>query len=566
MQLSQQKWLWVLILAPLSIWLLWKGFRNEKDTAWSDTQSLLEKNYFTLENAQDSVGALFRRFHNDNTISDSAVFQLVSQPYTPTMTWDKFREYFKTFTERRSAIVIGVTGTGKTRLLDCITNVIVGEVAANTEGGKKIQIMCAPQFDLDLHRRYIGYYEGKNFVKGELLKFWDLCRTRPNERFVCLIDNFDKINPETFFGPQLWEKLDDAKFNVVLGKDTIQIPDNFYLLAITHSGVGQKIELTNEHLKRFGGQIILPPTAVELVLYLKGKRKEVEKDLVKKQAELAQKPSEKLSKDIAKLEKQAQVLRDTAHLQRFVYFFTKTNEMIGEKYSQSHQLGQWSDVRKKFMPDELVDVQTTFTSHVNSFHPQAELRNEDFKGIHYTLNNEGSLQNTSPVWKAVDKLAELGFASELGVAGSFALVSGIFGWFYFRRRHKTIKDYTGRVYAVMDEFTKGQRGYDDLRAEINAIKREFDDMVLEQKVNYNEASFFYGFLEDKSRQIEFAREVNESFLKLVDVFLEDNVLTEGEYAKLKQFLESIKNKLGTAQYVMYKNQIEEIYQKFGAKK
>lgn len=198
------------------------------------------------------------------------------------------------------------------------------------------------------------------------------------------------------------------------------------------------------------------------------------------------------------------------------------------------------------------------------FTPQNECRPADFADIHYTINTEGDLKNTSPIWKATNSLAEWGFASELGVAGSFALVSGIFGWFYFRRRHKTIKEYTERVYELMDEFTKGQKSYDDLRTDMNGIKREFDSMVLEQKVNYNEAAFFYGFLEDKSRQIEFAREVNESFLKLVDVFLEDNVLTEGEYAKLNQFLESIKLKLATPQYLTYKNQIEEIYKKYGA--
>ena len=100
-------------------------------------------------------------------------------------------------------------------------------------------------------------------------------------------------------------------------------------------------------------------------------------------------------------------------------------------------------------------------------------------------------------------------------------------------------------------------------AEINEIKRTFDNLVLTQKVNYNEAAFFYNFLEDKVRSITIAREINESFLKLMDAFLEDNVLTESEYAKLNQFLESISFKITTPQYEYYKKQIEDIYQKFG---
>ena len=169
------------------------------------------------------------------------------------------------------------------------------------------------------------------------------------------------------------------------------------------------------------------------------------------------------------------------------------------------------------------------------------------------------------LFRSGSKLADLGFASELGVAGSLALFSAIFGWFYFRKRHLYVKDFTQRIYVLMDDYENRRRNYDQLVNEINVVKREFDGLVLDQKVNYNEAAFFYGFLEDKTRYVEMAREINQSFLKLMDAFLDDNILTDSEYSKLNQFLESIRYRIATPQYLSYKEEIERIYKQFGVK-
>jgi energy-coupling factor transporter ATP-binding protein EcfA2 len=563
----------LLILVPLSMWLLFKGFRNEKDPLWASTADLLHQNPLALDKATDSLRILYNGFHAQKLPEgDLLPLRRISDPYVPTMTYEKFRHYFNQVTEQKYAIVAGVTGSGNSTLVDRMANLMA-------DSGNKIQILCAPQFDLELNKRYIGHFENNVFQKGELLKFWDNCRARPAEKFVCVIDNFDKINPETLFGPELWQRLDDPKFVVVLGKDTIpKIPDNFYLLCITHAGVGQKIEMNNEHFKRFGGQILLPPTAEELVMGLKAKRKEVERDLPKKKTTLENTdkttPEEKsgqvpqyndLKKEVAKLESQAAALNDTVNLQRFVYFFEKANDVISEKYGSSYQLGQWSDVRKQFQGKDFEALQTIFLNHVNSLKPPTEMRQKDFDALAYATKNDGSIANSSPVWQAAGTLAALGFASELGVAGSFALISGIVGWLYFRRRHRFIKEFTKKIYDLMDDFAARRRGYDQIVADLNVIKRDFDNLVLEQKVNYNEAAFFYGFLEDKTKLVQMAREVNEVFLKLMDVFLDDNVLTEMEHDKLNQFLESIRYKISTPQYYEYKNQIEKAYQQFGLK-
>jgi hypothetical protein len=557
-----QRLIIILIIVPLSIWAVWKGFSNEKDPLWQETADLLHNNIVTLDKSPDSLNALFHNFHGSEwaAASDTAVMDLINKPYPPTMTFEKFKSFFNLVAERKFIIMSGVTGAGNTTLVDRIANLISNETVSNTETSRKMEILCAPQFDLDLHHRYIGFFDKKTFIKGDLLKFWDRCRAQPKQRFACLIDNFDKINPETFFGPELWQKLDDAKYPVVFGSDTVKIPDNFYLLCVTHAGVGQKIEMNNEHFKRFGGLVNLPPTAAELVLALKSKKKEVEKDLSKKK-EAPQYDGQK--KDLDKLEKQLASLTDTSNLQRFVYFFSKTNEFISEKYSSSHQLGQWSDVRKQYQLKDFDNLQDIFINHINAFHPQAELKKADFEPILYTINNGGQIEGSSPIWRAVKTLGALGFASELGVAGSFALISALFGWWYFRRRHQYIKDFTIKINELMSDYHLQLKSCDQVAYEIDDLKRTFDELVLSQKVNYNEASFIYSFLEDKMRVIQIAREINESFLKLMDAFLEDDVLSDSEYAKLKQFLESMRFKITTPQYHAYKRQIEETYQQFG---
>jgi hypothetical protein len=554
---STYKWLFYLILIPLSIGLLFLGFKNKKDPYWAELDTLLDKSYITLDNSKDSILALYTDFHGEKPANDSVVLDLIRKPFMPTMEFSKLQEFMSIFKEKRSSIFSAVTGSGNTTLVDRIANFI----AVKPEN--KMLILCAPQFDLEYNKKYIGRFEGDKFVKGELLKFWDKCKSKPNEKFVCMIDNIDKINPETFFGPDIWSHLYDPKMQVTLGKETVTIPPNFYLLSITQSGVGQRVELSDEHLRRLGGMMLLPIHPNELILFLRDKKKDVETELAKKQQ--INPKTEAQQKEIAKLTAQLAALSDKHQMKSMVYLFKKSNDMIVEKYSHGHQIGQWSDIRKNFRQEDFINIKKIFINNVNAYHPLKDLKLADFEDIDYTLKNDGSLPNTSPIWTTMGKLAELGFASELGVAGSFALISGIFGWFYYRKRHVYIKDFTQRVYNLMEQFEKRTLGYDQIVFEINKLKREFDNLVLDQKVNYNEAAFFYGFLEDKTRFIEIARETNESFLKLMDAFLEDRVLSDTEYHKLIQFLEGIRHRISSLQYISYKDEIERVHQQYGQK-
>jgi hypothetical protein len=556
---SKSKNLWILLPILLLVgYGIYRGLQNDSDPYWSDLDGMLKKDYQTLDKSVDSLQYIYNNFQSETALDDSLAFKLVAKPYLPTMEFSKFKEYFNLILERKFIIVSGVTGSGNTTILARISDLIA-------EGEHRLDILCAPQFDLELHRKYVGYYDDNNvFHKGELLKFWERCKASPSNNFVCLIDNFDKINAETFMGPELWQKLDDSKFVVKFGNDTITIPDNFYMLCVTHAGVTARVEMNNEHFKRFGGRVNLPINSVELILALHEKIKSLPKDIKKKTAALESKPSDKkLTSELSKAQEQLIALQDTANVKRMVYFFEKANQLIAEKYSPNHQLGQWSDVRKQFLPTDYTKLQEIFLNHVNAFHPTPELKKEDFDGIQYTIANNGLLKNSNTIYVVGNKLASLGFVSEFGVAITFAIVTGLFGWYFVRQKNKEMRSYMQRIYKIMESFLDKDKDQEKIHDELKDLRKEFDGLVQNNKINYTEASFFYSFLEDKVRHIEVSKEVNDSFMKIVDAFLDDNVLTNSEYKKLNQFLDSIKHRISTQQYEGYMMEIERIRSQYG---
>jgi hypothetical protein len=515
----------------------------------------LRNDYPTLERSNDSLQALYKKIHSkDEKIhqDDSLAIRVISKPYLPTMTFKKFQKNVLLFQTKKMSLVAGVTGSGNSALVSRVAAFL----ASGQDSGALLMVMCAPQFDLKLHEEYIGQLENGVFKAGKLTQLWAAARQNPLKNYVCLIDNFDKINPETFFGPQIWEKLSDPKFPVIFGKDTIEIPKNFYLLGITHAGVGAHVELSDEHFKRLGGQVLLEISPEELILELRNRLKRNKKDFAK--AQIAQDSSE-----MAKLAPHIKALSDTNNIKRLIYFYVKTNELIGKKYSESFQLGQWSDIRKKYMPQDFEEVQKMFIYHVNGLRPATPLRETDFEPILYTIETKGYLKNSSPFFKFFDWLRDIGLLNEFGVASIFAALTGIFGWLLFSRRHEFIRSSMGRIMKLSDEYANQQKTYDEIIGEITGLRRQFDEKVLLKKINYTEASFFYSALEDKVRSIEIAHEVNQNFLKLVDIFLEDQILTTSEYQKLNQFLDKIRSVVPEPQFLRYKLEIEEMYQKFG---
>jgi hypothetical protein len=122
---------------------------------------------------------------------------------------------------------------------------------------------------MEYHKKYIGSEnEQGRFVPGELLDFWEKCRQHPERRYVAVVDNFDKINPETFFGATLWEALSSRLVEIETDGVRYTMPENFHLISVTHLGPGSKIEFNEEHFKRLGNQYVLEPNPRELIAVL----------------------------------------------------------------------------------------------------------------------------------------------------------------------------------------------------------------------------------------------------------------------------------------------------------
>jgi hypothetical protein len=522
---------------------LYFGLQNRPDPEWISTTTLLQQEFVMLDQSVDSAEALYNTWHGLPTESiphDSTAFKILAKDYLPTMEWSKFRTYFDLVSKQKAAVIASINGSGASTL----TNRLAHFMATTPQ--HVLHISAAPQYDLMLHAKYIGEEQNGKWQKGALLQLFDHCIAHPNEKFVTLIDNFDKINPETFFGPELWEILDDRGKKARLADITVSIPENFYLITVTHAGLSSKVDLTNEHFRRLGGQHILPVSAEELVVYLRNRAKE----LTKKR----QKATE--PKDIAQLDADLAALKDTNLMIQFVYAFKHTNEKISALYSPNHQLGQWSNVRKLFKPSDREQLQTTFINHINALKPNRPFSKKDFKDLEYTLAHNGLAPRSSFIFQGVSWLQDTGYFIEITLILATSVVTSLVGWWLLRRRERILRQYGERTRSIFNQYENHDISSDFASKALRDIKAEIDQLVLERKLNYTEALYFLGFIDDKVRQIDFARETAQTFQDLYESFAEDGIFTDSEYKKLTSFLNSIKLKIPNSEYDRFVGMVE----------
>lgn len=541
--------LWIaagVLLLLSGAWLYRYGLVNRQDPMWAEVDELLRTEFFSVSQAGDSLYDYYKTIHPTSDRDRAAVIDLVATPFMPTMEWGKMKRYLDHTLQSKFVLFSSVPGSGTTTLTSRLAKLIASDPEANV-----LEILCAPQFDLEYNRQYIGHTDNGKFVKGELLYFFDRCRAHPEQRFVALIDNFDKINPETFFGPHLWAKLDDESYRVVYGGEDISIPANFYLIAVTHTGVTSKVEFNDEHFKRLGGQQLLQPSVEELIMYLQGE---------KQKYAARQGDTDPVRANDAKASLAA--LEDTTQLRNFVYFFIKINHLLQTRYSPSYTLGQWSNYRKLYLPGNEDACRQLFINHINALRPEDPLRKEDLADIDYSIQHNGELRGTHLLGKAISFADEKGFLTEFIVGLSFILVTGIGSLYFFKMRQYYVKHYLKEVHQLVEQYDKGQIDHQTVGMRLNTVRKEVDELVVKNKITYTEAIFFYNFIQDNTRRIELARQVHEGFLSLLDNFLEDQVLTTNEYSKLQQFLEGIKSKISEADYKRYRQEIDNLYYQF----
>ena len=514
--------------------LIWFGSRNRPDPLWAESAMMLRQPAMLIAEVPDSLQSLYCQIHKlPFEAGDSTAFNLVMQPSPTNIEWASFKKLALSAATSplRRIVVSGVTGVGSTKQGKRVANLLAGSY------DRVLQIDCAPWFDVEYHKKYIGQEDEKGvFYPGEMLLFWERCKQNPDQKFVAVFDNFDKINPETFFGPALWEALSAKKPVAEVCGQTVELPANCYLISITHYGPGSVVEFNGEHFKRLGDRCLLEISPRDLVAWLR---------LQERSAEI----------EPARLA----ALRDTAQMHRFLFYFLKTNQLLDKKYTDGHQMGQGSNIRPLYLDAEREKFKLAVMSHINAMQPSKPLTEKDFRHIEYTLRNEGMEAGSSYFARLVQMLHETGYFVEITMVGTTALLTALVGYWVFRRREQLIRRYGDRARQVFQNFENQQISAEAASRRLEEIKREVDGLVLRRSLGYTEGLYFLAFIEDMVKRIEFARSISENFLELFGAFMEDDVLTEGEYLKLKQFLQSMRHKIPAEVYEQFNRKVESTY-------
>ena len=522
-----------LLVAALAV-LIWLGARNRPDPLWAEARKLLQEPATLIADVPDSLQALYCQIHQlPFTPGDSTAFRLAMEPSPTNIEWVSFQKLARTAAASplHRIVVSGVTGVGSTKQGKRVANLLAGSY------DRVLQIDCAPWFDVEYHKKYIGQEDEKGmFYPGELLLFWDRCRQNPEQKFVVVFDNFDKINPETFFGPALWEALSAKKPIAEVGGKQVGLPENCYLISITHYGPGSVVEFNAEHFKRLGDRCLLDISPRDLVAWLHLQELGAEKDPIKLAA-----------------------LRDTAQMHRFLFCFLKTNQLLLKKYTDGHQMGQGSNIRPLYLSTDWEKFKLAVMSHLNALQPSKPLTEKDFRPIEFTIRNNGLEAGSSFFSWLIDLLHETGYFVEITMVGTTALLTALVGYWVFRRREQLIRRYGDRARQVFSSFENQQISADAASRRLEEIKREVDGLVLKRNLGYTEGLYFLAFIEVMVKRIEFARSISENFLELFGAFMEDDVLTEGEYLKLKQFLHSMRHKIPEEVYEQFSRKVENTY-------
>jgi len=521
---------------PFVVFFGWLGLQNRPDPIWIATNALLKERCLLLTDVPDSLQILYDGLHQrPRQAGDSSALKLLSKPSLSTIEWGAFRDLvnYMAHAKNKCVILSGVTGVGATKQAKKAALMLTGSLP------NILQIDCSPQFDIILHDIYIGSGKDKDFKNGELIQFWERCKASPNQQFVVILDNLDKINPETFFGPQLWEGFSTPRDTAVLGGKKVWLPSNCWLISVTHLGPGSYTEFNGEHFKRLGAPYILRPNPRELLAYMR----------------LNAQKKPKTREDSLR----SQQLRDTNYVRHLLFYFSKINSRLHEKYAEGYELGQGSNIRDALGNPDFSFLKNVYLSHVNGLHPEKSLRESDFSGLDYTIKTGGLEPHSNFCARQIQYLKETGYLVEITMVLGTALLTFLGGWWVFHRREQIIRRYGERTQEIYGAFEHQVISAEVASRKLEDIKREVDALVMRRQLNYTEGLYFLAFIEDKVKRIDFSRNVSETFLELFRTFMEDEVLTENEYQKLRQFLQTIRHKIPEELYQQFNEKVERTY-------
>lgn len=524
---SKRKWFLAICILLLLAFVYW-GTRNQVDPEWTNLDEKLDQEFYVLDRAHDSLVKLYGQIHEASEARQN-IIDRVGKPFMPALEYGKFKHYVERIKEEKFVVFNSVHGSGTSTLTNRLAKFFASKPS------NIMRVVGAVNFDMQYHLRYIGEGEEDKFEQGKLLDFLDKCLASPTENFVFVFDDIEKIEPETFFGPEFWYKLYNPEAEIFIGDKELEIPPNLYMLSVAHVRPLANVVLSEQHYRRIGEMQRLEPNQDELILFLQGQ----------------------LAQDGKKLS-------EYPNIKPFVYAFKKGNEIISQEFNRAYTVGQWSPIRTMYEEGQLGGFLDYMIYHVNSFNPRNEMTREDFAPLEHAINNEGRMPGSNFFSRQLHILEEKGFLTEFIVGLSFIVLSALFSLFIFKRREKLITEQIKKVEELFQKFEEKSMGYGVISKEINDIKDQVDHMALTKKINYQEATFFYQYFYDKSRKVEIAKEAYQHFNDLIEVSLEDGELSNHEYEKLKDFLNRIKSRIGVDDYEYFKSEIDDIYHKYSS--
>lgn len=462
--------------------------------------------------------------HNSSDIGNPDT--LICKPFLPSWEYGKFLRFVKPLINNKFIIIYGVTGSGKTTIVDRTAKFITGNEK------RVIRLQCVERMEIEYHKQWVGERTPSGFIKGRLLEFFEQCHKDTAHNYLFILDDFDKIYPSTFFGSEIWDELNERSGkNIIAGYGEITIPDNFYMISITHFGVGNTIEINNEHIRRLGEPISLDADVNELLLYI---------------LERTEKKKLKAS---------------YSHIKKILFTFKEANDYIIKTYDDSYTLGQWSTVKDCLKPDDFGKFINTFILHVNAFKPQKQFHISDFEPIEYTIKTNGYIENSNFFARIYKSAIDTGIFSELSVAIAFTIISALAGWFVILRKKKVLREFHYYIIETTANFKNGKISYEDAMRTIIEKKQQLQDMIVKRKIKYEEITFLFLFIDDQIKKIEETNRmsiVTKDFYKIFEEYMKDGVLDETEYIMLNKFLDNIRSAISAELYFELKTKIHEL--------
>ena len=536
-----------LVLIILLFWGFYMITRNSMDKDWVYLKQVDLEKIETLEKSGEKVQMLFENLHGAEIASSMEAMGLINEPYVPIMEYSKFEKYISALQKEKRIVISTVEGGGATTVINRLANFIA------IDQSRVMNVLCSPKFDLIYHKKYIGEEINGVFKKGELLLFWEDCLRNPNKKFVAIFDDIDKLDPETLFGPYIWAHLGNPKYKVTFGGKEITIPPNFYMINTTLTAIGSRTPLHNEHFNKLGKNYYLAPSTIELALKMDRSKKSFDRKVADNGVTVLSEAQQN----------QYAALSDERNMLEFLFLFDKTNKIIDHEVSHNSQLAQWSNLRKLYLPEDQGEMIQTFLSHVNAISPDKHFDIDSFDPIFYTFKTNGLQKGSSKLARWFKVFKEWGFLTEFVVAICFALITALLSIYFNSKRKKQVTKFLTKSEEIYAEFSNRSISTDVAIEKLANLKSDIEEYTKDNKISFPEAIFFHNSVRSKVNSIEISKNINTTFLVLMDVFMDDDVLSRNEYDKLITFLDKIENTIPKNDYNRMKEQVNLAWRDYG---